>query len=303
MKILLVDGHYYAYRSFFAIRNLSNSKGEPTNAIYGFVKALKRMIEDTQCSHALILWDGGLPERRTAIQPQYKQQRVEMPADLSIQLDRIQQVTKAMGVASVTMENVEADDLLASYAIQAAAQKWEVVLATNDKDLFQIVTDEIRIYSTAKADVAGLKEEFALLDADCVQKKWGLPAWRIHEVLALTGDTADNIPGVPGVGTKTAVKLLNAVDSLDDLIAGISALPPSKIRDSLAASIDQIKQNREMVRLDLDLPLPVPLDALTITPDWPALEKEYAQLEFRTLHAEASAKATTNPQTDLFQLT
>jgi len=303
MKILLVDGHYYAYRSFFAIRNLTNSHGEPTNAIYGFVKALKRMIEDVQCSHALILWDGGLPERRTAIQPEYKQQRDEMPADLSAQLDKIQHVTKAMGIASVTVDNVEADDLLASYAIQAAAEGWEVVLATNDKDLFQIVTDQIRIYSTAKADVADLAEDFALLDAACVQKKWGLPAWRIHEVLALTGDSADNIPGVPGVGTKTAVKLLSSVASIDDLLANIDSLPPSKVRDSLAASINQIAQNREMVRLDLDLPLPVPLASLTITPDWVALEKEYARLEFRTLHAEAAAKATPNPQGDLFQLT
>jgi len=140
-RLLLVDGHYYLYRSFFAIRGLTNSKGEPTNAIYGFVKALRRMLADLKPDYAAVVWDAGLPERRTQLQPDYKQHRDEMPDDLEVQQEPIQAIVPLLGVASVFLENHEADDLIASYVTEARKEGIECVVATNDKDILQMVGD------------------------------------------------------------------------------------------------------------------------------------------------------------------
>ena len=146
MKLLLVDGHYYVYRSFFAIRNLTNSRGEHTNAIYGFAKTIRRMLKDLQPDLAAVIWDLGLPERRTQLQPEYKQQRAEMPAEMVPQLDFIQKkLVPFLGIHSLGIPNTEADDLMACYAVAAMKEKIEVVLATNDKDLFQLVDDEVKV--------------------------------------------------------------------------------------------------------------------------------------------------------------
>src|SRR5450432_2093850 len=196
MKLLLVDGHYYVYRSFFAIRNLSNSRGEPTNAIYGFVKTIRRMVKDLQPGLGAVIWDEGLPERRTQLQPEYKQQRAEMPDEMKPQLDFIRKLMPSLGFQSLGLPNTEADDLMASYACEAIGKKIEVVLATNDKDLFQLVDDGVKVYSTNKNDLASPGETFALLGGESVMKKWGVPPQRIGEVLCLIGDSVDNIPGV-----------------------------------------------------------------------------------------------------------
>ncbi len=204
MKLLLIDGNYYAYRSFFAIRNLSNSRGEPTNAIYGFVKTARRMLSDLRPDLGAVVWDDGLPHRRTELQPGYKLHRPAMPEHLVPQLDYLQNLTPLLGLAGVSASNTEADDLIASYTCAAVRSGMEVVLATNDKDLFQLVDERVKIYTTNKADLASPKDLYALLDADCVRKKWGVPADKIGDVLSLVGDSVDNIPGVPGLGPKGA---------------------------------------------------------------------------------------------------
>ena len=145
MKLLLVDGHYYVYRSFFAIRDLSNSKGEPTNAIYGFIKTLRRMVKDLAPDLGAVVWDEGLPARRTELQPAYKQHRAEMPAEMRPQLAFIRDIVPLLGFHSVSLPDTEADDLMASYACAAVGRKMEVILATNDKDLFQFVDENFRI--------------------------------------------------------------------------------------------------------------------------------------------------------------
>src|SRR5207302_6694782 len=261
---LLVDGHYYAYRSFFAIRNLRNSRGEPTNAIYGFVKTLRRMVKDLQPELGAVIWDEGLPTRRTQLQPAYKQQRAEMPDDLRTQLAFIRELVPLLGFASLGLADTEADDLMASYACAAQQQDMEVVLATNDKDLFQLVADGVKIYTTNKTDLATPKDAFALLDIKCVIKKWGVPPERIGDVISLIGDTVDNIPGVNGLGQKTAAQLLQSCGSLEALLADLDAVKNERIREKLKAAREQILQNREMVKLDTDLSLPVPLADLKI---------------------------------------
>jgi len=291
VKLLLVDGHYYAYRSFHAIRNLTNSRGEPTGAIYGFTKTLRRMVKDLQPDFAAVIWDMGLPERRTKLQPEYKQQRAEMPADMVPQLDYIQTLVPQIGFPSLGLPNTEADDLMASYATAAVANGIEVVLATNDKDLFQLVDHTVHVYSTNKTDLPSLHDTFALLGSDHVVKKWGIPPAQIGEVLCLIGDTSDNIPGISGLGPKNAAALLREHGSLDAILANPDRIKSERIREKIKSSIAQIHQNREMVRLDLDLPLPVAIKELKIRPDYPALIASLEHCGFRSLLAEVKAEA------------
>ncbi len=291
MKLLLVDGYYYAYRSFFAIRDLSNSRGEPTNAIYGFVGALRRMLKHLQPELALVVWDEGMPERRTQLQAAYKQNRKEMPDALSAQIEAIHALVPLLGVQGVSLPNTEADDLIATYAHAARAAGHDVILATNDKDLFQLVTEGVKIYSTNKTDLASPKDTHALLDRDAVMKKWGVEPQQIGEVLCFIGDSVDNIPGVPGIGEKTAVSLLREHGGLDAILENPDAIKNEKLREKIKAGREQLLQNREMVRLDLDLPMPVALDDLKIAPRYSELIAALEKCEFKTFTQEVRAEA------------
>jgi len=288
-RLLLVDGHYYLYRSFFAIRSLTNSRGEPVNAIYGFVKALRRMITDVKPDFAAVVWDSGLPERRTQLQPDYKQHRDEMPDELELQQDPIRELVPLLGVTSISLKNTEADDLIASYVMAACGEGIESVVATNDKDIYQMVRDRVSIYSTAKADIAEGSGGFRLLGVNEVRAKWGVEPELIADVLALTGDSADNIPGVPGVGVKTAAKWINQYGSLEKLLS--EAISDSKIKEKVEASRTLIEENRRMVALDLDLPLPVPISGMGIAPRYPELLEALRRCEFRSLTQEIEAES------------
>lgn len=298
-KLLLVDGHYYLYRSFFAIRGLTNSRGEPTNAIFGFTKALRRMLQDVQPDLAAVVWDAGLPERRTALQPEYKQQRPEMPADMKAQEAPMQKLVELLGFASIAVPKTEADDVIAAYACNHAG---ESVIATNDKDILQLVNDRIAIYSTAKADVGENRGGFALLGMDEVQRKWGVPPHQIGDVLALTGDSSDNIAGVDGVGSKTATALVQQFGSVGAMLARPEEIEKIKVREKILISADRILQNLEMVRLDTDLPLPIPIEQLVIRPRYPELIDAIAGYEFKTLLAEIKKEAgVSDPPPAAFQ--
>jgi len=288
-RLLLVDGHYYLYRSFFAIRGLTNSKGEPTNAIYGFVKALRRMLADLRPDYAAVVWDAGLPERRTQLQPEYKQHRDEMPDDLEVQQEPIQEMVPLLGVASLFLENTEADDLIASYVMESCREGIECVVATNDKDILQMVRDGVSIYSTAKADVGEGNGGFKLLGIPEVTAKWGVEPSLIADVLSLTGDSADNISGVPGVGGKTAAKWINQYGSLDAILSSDSLDP--KVHEKVEASRELIIQNRQMVALDLDLPLPLPINEMKVAPRYAELIEALRKCEFRSLVAEVEREA------------
>src|SRR6201990_1487791 len=201
MRLLLIDGHYYVYRSFFAIPNLSNSRGEPTNAIFGFTKTLRLMVNHLQPELGAVVWDEGVPQKRVELQPAYKETRKEMPKPMIPQLEFIQKLTPLLGFANISLPDTEADDLMGCYSIAACKTGIEVILATNDKDLYQLVGPCVKVYTTAKADLVSPKDAFALLGEDEVTKKWGVPPTLIGDVLAISGDTVDNIPGV-GIGRK-----------------------------------------------------------------------------------------------------
>lgn len=291
MKLLLIDGHYYVYRSFFAIPNLSNSKGQPTNAIFGFTKTLRLMLKHLQPELGAVIWDSGMPERRVKLQPSYKETRKEMPLPMVPQLDFIQDLTPLLGFKNISLPNTEADDLMGCYAMAACKRKGtEVILATNDKDLYQLVGPCVQVYSTAKADLASPKDAFALLGEEQVIAKWDVPPGLIGDVLAIAGDSVDNIPGA-GIGRKAAAKLLQEFGGLDKLLASIDKIKSEKTREKLRAARDQILQNRQMVALDCDTELPVPIDDLRIKPQYPELIDQLEKCEFKSLLQEVRDEA------------
>ena len=293
MKLLLIDGHYYVYRSFFAIPNLSNYKGEPTNAIFGFTKTLRLMLKHLQPELGAVFWDEGMPERRVKLQPAYKETRKEMPLPMIPQLEFIQEkLTDLLGFKNISLPNTEADDLMGCYAIAACKRSgMEVVLATNDKDLYQLVGPCVKVYTTAKADLASPKDAFALLGEKEITIKWEVSPKQIGDVLALTGDSVDNIPGVAGLGRKTAAALIREFGGLDQLLAKIDKVKSERMREKLQAAREQIRQNREMVNLDCHMELPVPIDDLRIKPDYPTLISALEKCEFKSLLQEVRDEA------------
>ena len=288
MRLLLVDGHYYLYRSFFAIRELRNSRGEPTNAIFGYAKALRKMLADVQPDRAAVIWDRGLPARRVTLQPAYKQNRSAMPDDLRPQGDWLQENISLFGPASHAVQDTEADDLIASYAAAAVKDGAHVVVATNDKDILQIVSESVKIYSTSKESPGG----FALLGTPEVRAKWGVEPGQIADVLALTGDASDNIPGVPGIGPKTAVALIAQFGSVERLLENPGLIAQGKLREKITTSAGLIRANREMVRLDDKLELPAPWQSFEICPKYPELIAALRDCEFRSLLKEVEEEAT-----------
>ena len=286
MRLLLIDGHYYVYRSFFAIPNLSNSRGEPTNAIFGFTKTLRLMVKHLQPELGAVVWDEGLPQKRVEVQPAYKETRKEMPTAMIPQLDFIQKLTPLLGFRNISLPNTEADDLMGCYAVAGCKQpQMEVVLATNDKDLFQLVGPCVKVYTTAKADLASPKDAFALLGEDQVTAKWDVPPGLIGDVLALTGDSVDNIPGI-GIGRKGAAALIREFGGLEPLLNNLDKVKNVRTREKLANGREHVLQNRKMVDLDCEMQLPVAISELRIKPDYPALIAALEKCEFKSLLQE-----------------
>lgn len=278
MRLVLVDGHYYLYRSFHAIQNLSNSRGEPTNALYGLTKALKRMLVELKPDRMAVVLDGGVPEERMELVPEYKAQREAMPEPLSKQIEQVPELLEALGISMVQWIGEEADDVIASYT--KSCSQGEVIIATNDKDLMQLVNAQVKIYQPQK-------EGYELLGEKEVEAKWGVPADKIGDLLALTGDAVDNIPGIPGVGPKTAAKWILANGSLQELLEKAPQHPDEKIKKALAEHGPRVQKNRTMVRLRHLSPLPIPIAQMNIRPDFEKQIRFFKKCEFKTFLKEA----------------
>jgi DNA polymerase-1 len=246
-RLLIIDGHAYAYRAFHAIRGLRSPGGQPTNAIYGFVKMLAKLRAAIEPTHWVVVWDGGRSAERTAVWPDYKAQRPGMPDDLKLQLDEIVSYLKAAGVPSCCREGVEADDYIAGLARRAVEGGMAVVIASSDKDFMQLVSARVGLLNPND------KSE-TVWTADQVRAKAGVEPGQVVDWLSLTGDSVDNIPGVPGVGPKTAAELLARFGSVAALYARLDEVKSEKLRVALRAAADAVRRNRELVRLRDDLP-------------------------------------------------
>ncbi len=275
--LVLVDGSSYLYRAFHAMPALSTSTGEKTGAIYGMTNMLRKLLADYEPQYIAVVFDAKGKSFRNDLYPEYKANRPPMPEDLRPQVPLVHDIVRAMGIKVLSVEGVEADDVIGTLATRAAAEGRETVISSGDKDLAQLVNEHVRMVDTMKD---------AIYDHDGVVEKFGVPPERMIDFLTLVGDTSDNIPGVPGVGPKTAVKWLQQYGSLDAVIAHADEIK-GKIGDSLRDSLEQLELSRELVRIRRDLELPVaPTDLARDGHDDDALRELYARLEFRTWLAD-----------------
>lgn len=274
-RLYLVDGSSYIYRAYYAIRHLSNSKGEATNAIYGFTTMLMTLLRQEQPHHIAVVFDSKGPTFRKELYPEYKANRSAMPEDLVPQIPLIKQMVHAFNMPALELPGYEADDIIATLARRFAEQGLEVTVVTGDKDLMQIVSDRIRLLDTMKGKVSGRDEVIA---------RFGVPPEQVLEVLGLAGDSSDNIPGVPGIGEKTASALIQEFGSIDRLLASIDQVKGKKRQENLRTYAEQARLSRQLVDLMDDLQVEVSLEELTLCdPDRGALEKLFKQLEFNKL--------------------
>ena len=279
--LLLVDGHAYAYRAFHAIRSLNGPDGNPTNAIFGFVKMLGRMLAEQKPSHRAVVWDGGLDEKRMALLPEYKAQRPAMPDSLAEQIEAMVDYLAAARVTSIRQDGVEADDLIGVMARRAAAAGQRVVIASADKDFFQLVSDSVGLLNPN--DKSG-----KVWGPGDVVAKTGVKPEQVVDLLSLLGDAVDNVPGVPGVGPKTAAALLNEFGSVNGIYARLEAVGSERIREALQSAEAAVRRNQEMIRLPEDLPgVPEMHELLAAPADQALLLELYRRWGFRGLAAEA----------------
>ncbi len=282
-RLLLVDALGLVYRAYHAIAGLATSAGQPTNATFGFIKMLQQFERVIRPSHVAVVFDGGLPASRLELLPDYKAQRPPMPEPLRGQLPLIEEYLDAAQIARIRIEGQEADDVLASIACRAAADR-PVTIATSDKDFMQLVSDSIVLAAPGRI-------ESPLGPAEVLAKTGVTPA-QIVEWLALTGDASDNIPGVPGVGPKTAAALLRQWGSLDAAFEHSGEVRPEPLRHALIEHRDRIARNRALLTLRTDLEFGMGLEAMRAQPPEPArLLALYERLEFHSL-ARAAREPT-----------
>jgi len=284
-KWLLIDGFNLAYRCFFAVPELSRGDGFPTNALHGWVKSIWRMSDQEKPDHILVFFDLGGSQDRLALHPEYKAQRAEMPDPLRQQLPVIKDLTRAMGLAGIEVDGVESDDLLASEAAALAREGAEVLIVSSDKDFAQLVGERIRIL--LPPPTANPKLGWRHMDEAGVREKFGVPPSQIADYLALVGDTSDNIPGLAGVGPKTASRWLGQHGSLEGVIANAALLAPERFRADVASSADRLRLNRQLTSLNLALPS---LAATRSEPRPSELYRLLESMEMKSALAEARGR-------------
>ena len=251
-RLLLFDGHSIAYRAFYAIRELSTRDGRPVNAVYGFWRILTRIMRAFPSAYVAVTFDAGGETFRHRLYPQYKATRKEIPADLAAQLPLIHEILDQLGVRVISLEGVEADDILASLARCATEKDLSVLIATSDKDLAQLVDPQVRLIQPAGRRSGGGQSAggIELIDRERVQEKFGVPPEQIIDFLALVGDTSDNIPGVPSVGEKTASRLLSRFGSLDAILANVDQVKNARVKENLKKYEQDALLARRLVTLD-----------------------------------------------------
>ncbi len=277
-QLYLVDGSSYIYRAYYAIRHLSNSRGEATNAVYGFTNMLLTLLREYAPEHVAVVFDSKGPTFRKELYPQYKANRAAMPEDLVPQIPLIKEVVKAFNLPCLEMPGYEADDIIATLTRRYEQQGFDVTVVTGDKDLMQIVSERVCLLDTMKKKV---------FRRDEVIDRFGVPPEQVLEVLGLAGDTSDNIPGVPGIGEKTAATLIQEFGSIENLLANVDKVSGKKRQENLREFADQALLSRQLADLIYDLELEISYDDLLLgEPNREALEILFRDLEFTKLMQE-----------------
>lgn len=279
-RLLVIDGHSMAFRAFYALpaENFATDTGQHTNAVYGFVSMLIRMIQDQAPTHVGVAFDLDTPTFRSEEYTEYKAGRNKTPDEFHGQIDLIQKVMEAMNIPTITSDGYEADDIIATLANRGETAGWEVVVVSGDRDAFQLITDKTTVLYPKKG-----VSDIPPMDSDAVEAKYFVRPDRYSDLAALVGETADNLPGVPGVGPKTAAKWINQYGGLEGIIDNIGDIK-GKAGESLREHLESVKRNRKLNHLLRELDLPVTLEALELDrPNREAIEELFDALQFNTL--------------------
>ncbi len=277
-KLYLIDGNSLLYRSYYAIKRLSTSKGFPTNAIYGFLTMLRKLRDKENPHYLAVVFDTAGPTVRHEAYKEYKAQRKPMPEDLVVQLPVVKKVIKAMNIPSFELESYEADDVLGSLARLASSKNVHAVIVTHDKDLLQLVDNATTVYNPVK-DLH--------LDEKTVKDTFGVKPDQVVDVLALWGDPTDNVPGVPGIGEKTSKALINQFESLENLIKNLAEIKNPRLRQKIEENMDKLRLSQELVTIEKELELEFDLKELALSePNLDDLIALLQELEFSSLLSE-----------------
>src|SRR5436305_7864703 len=279
-RLYLIDGYSNIFRAFYAIRNLSSSRGEPTNAVYGFVQMLRKLLREESPELIGVALDVGKTFRSEKFAA-YKANRAPMPEDLASQLPYIRRALEAYRIPALELQGYEADDVLGSLACKAAGAGYQVVLVSADKDLMQLVEPRVSLFHTGRNKLYGPAE---------VTEDFGVPPEKVVDVLALMGDSIDNIPGVPGIGDKGAKALIQEYGSLEELLARAAEVSRKSYREGLLEHADQARLSKELSTIHTNLDIPFDPAALRHDPpDSAALRALFTELEFFSLVEEIKA--------------
>ncbi len=271
--LILVDGSSYLFRAFHAIQNLSNSKGQPTNAIYGVINMVRKLISEYQPESMVVIFDAKGKTFRNDMYADYKANRPPMPDELRSQIEPIHNIIRAMGIPLLVIEGVEADDVIGTLCAQASELKMETLVSTGDKDMAQLVNEHVTLINTMTD---------TLMTPETVVEKFGVTPEQIIDYLALMGDSVDNIPGVPKCGPKTAVKWLTQFGSLDEVIANADQVK-GKVGENLRNSLDFLPLSQQLATIKCDVELPYTPEQLKLeTPDNSTLRELFKEMEFKT---------------------
>ncbi len=279
-RLLVLDGHSMAFRAFYALpaENFATDTGQHTNAVYGFVSMLIKMIEQRKPTHVAVAFDLDTPTFRSQEYAEYKGGRNKTPEEFYGQIDLIQKVMEAMNIPSITLDGFEADDIIATLAHVGEGAGWDVLVVSGDRDAFQLITEKTTVLYPKK----GISD-IPPMDIAAVEEKYFVRPERYPDLAALVGETADNLPGVPGVGPKTAAKWINLYGGLDGVLENMESIK-GKVGESLREHVDAVRRNRHLNHLLTDLDLPVGLDALELeAPNRDAIEELFDALQFNTL--------------------
>lgn len=272
--IYLVDASTFIHRSYHAIRNLSTKDGRPTNAVFGFVATMNKLLKERKPEYLAVAYDAKGPSFRKSLYPEYKANRPPMPEDLAAQQEPIRKIVDALGLKSLEIKGLEADDIIAALATQAQEAGFNVIIVSGDKDYYQMLNDRVSMYDPNP------KRESAM-DMETFKEKFGVTPAQFLDVQGLMGDSTDNIPGVPGVGEKTALKLINEYGSIDNLFRNVEEIKQVKLKDKLIENKDSAYISMDLARLKTDADVGVDIADLKVgEQDSDALLALYQDLEF-----------------------
>ena len=293
-KFLIIDGHSLLYRAFYALPPLTSRRGEHTGAVFGFTNMLFKLLEDEKPAYIAVAFDPPTPSFRATIDPDYKAQREAMPQELAEQFSRTRQVLEAMNIAVFMVDNYEADDVIGTLAGSFQAEEHQVVVVTGDADLLQLISGSVKVLLTKR----GISQTEAF-DQALLQETYGLTPQQFTYYKALKGDPSDNIPGVPGIGDKTALALLHQYGDIENIYQNIDELK-GRVKKNLLDYREQLERGLDLVTLRCDLDLDLNFEELRLSaPNFDKLLALFGELEFNNLarRVESAAGGTSEAKT------